>query len=66
MRYLTLNEKINLVWVESDGQVVKSDLYDVLTNFLWIVKIVGKRLGVSDEHKHLIVAAGILDSHPVL
>ena len=66
MRYLTLNEKINLIWIEADRQVVKSDLYDVLTNFLWIVEIVGERLGVSDKNKHLVIAARVLDGDPVL
>ena len=59
--HLALDEYGGLGRVEARGEIVESNLDDVLTHFLRIVGIVGERLAVGNHHIYLIELAGILE-----
>ena len=59
-RDLALNEKRALFWVKSGGEVVERHFYNVLTDFLRVVGIVGECLNIGHKHKHAVVVALIL------
>ena len=66
LRHLGLNEQSGFSWVKTYRKVVKSNLQDVLTNLLRILKIISQGLNISNHNVDLIKLPGILQLNSAL
>ena len=65
-RYLRLDEDGRFRRVKTASQVVQCHFNHILSNFFWIIDIVGQSLGIGNEDKRLVVLTRILKLHSPL
>ena len=56
-----LDKDRGFIRINAAGQIIQSDLNDILTDFLRMLCVVGERLGVCNHNVDLIVLAGVLE-----
>ena len=66
LRHHGLDEDVDLVGVQTAGQIVQCHLQDVLAHLLRVVGVVGQCLRIGDHDKDLVIFAGVLQPHPLL
>ena len=55
-----LHEDMDFRWVNARGEIIQSDLNDVVPDFLDVPRVVGEGLGVGDHDEHLVEFAFVL------
>ena len=66
LRHHGLDEDVDLVGVQTAGQIVQCHLQDVLADLLRVIGIVRQGLRVSDHNIDLVELAGVLQAHALL
>ena len=66
LRHHGLDEDVDLVGVQTAGQIVQCHLQDVLADLLRVIGVVRQGLRVSDHNIDLVELAGVLQAHALL
>ena len=61
-----MDEDVDLVGVQTAGQIIQCHLQDVLADLLRVIGVVRQGLRVSDHNIDLVELAGVLQAHALL